>query len=60
MSLQHTLSDLNNAYQNFFKKHGRHPKFKSKKKSKKNTTNGNIDTTNKEPENPEGTETPNN
>ena len=35
-------------------------KPKSKKKSKKNTTNGNIDTTNKEPENPEGTETPNN
>ena len=34
MSLQHTLSDLNNAYQNFFKKRGRHPKFKSKKKSK--------------------------
>lgn len=35
-------------------------KPKSKKKSKKNTTNGNIDTTNKEPENPEGTEASNN
>ena len=35
-------------------------KPKPKKKSKKNTTNGNIDTTNKEPENSEGTEAPNN
>lgn len=35
-------------------------KPKPKKKSKKNTTNGNTDTTNKEPENPEGTEAPNN
>lgn len=35
-------------------------KPKPKKKSKKNTANGNIDTTNKEPENPEGTEASNN
>ena len=28
------LSDLNDAYQNFFKKRSRYPKFKSKKKSK--------------------------
>lgn len=35
-------------------------KPKPKKKSKKNTTNGSIDTTNKEPENPEGTEASNN
>lgn len=33
-SLQLTLLDLNNAYQNFFKKRGKYPKFKSKKKSK--------------------------
>ena len=33
-SLQLTLSDLNDAYQNFFKKRGKYPKFKSKKKSK--------------------------
>ena len=33
-SLQLTLSDLNNAYQNFFSKRDRCPKFKSKKKSK--------------------------
>ena len=33
-SLQSTLSDLNDAYQNFFKKRGKYPKFKSKKKSK--------------------------
>ena len=33
-SLQRTLSDLNDAYQNFFKKRGKHPKFKSKKHSK--------------------------
>ena len=35
-------------------------KPKPKKKPKKNTANGNTDTTNKEPENPEGTEAPNN
>lgn len=35
-------------------------KPKSKKKPKKNTSNGNTDTTNKEPENSEGTEAPNN
>ena len=35
-------------------------KPKPKKKSKKGTTNGNTDTTNKEPENPEGTEASNN
>ena len=34
MSLKLALSDLNGAYQNFFKKRGKHPKFKSKKKSK--------------------------
>ena len=33
-SLQLVLSDLNDAYQNFFKKRGKYPKFKSKKKSK--------------------------
>lgn len=33
-SLQSALSDLNTAYQNFFKKRGKYPKFKSKKKSK--------------------------
>lgn len=33
-SLQSTLSDLNTAYQNFFKKRSKYPKFKSKKKSK--------------------------
>ena len=33
-SLQRACGDLNNAYQNFFKKRSKFPKFKSRKKSK--------------------------
>ena len=42
-SLSNSLNNLNNAYQRYFKKLGKHPKYKSKHRSQKSyTTNSNI------------------
>lgn len=46
-ALDNAVTNMDSAYQNFFKKHAGYPKFKSKKTHKKsyatNFTNGNID-----------------